>query len=248
MPARLCGATRVAGGLYWESYPLWRPVDPTRQSSTAMAEIMRQRTTMLVLDPPIRIDPEAIGLQAVGVKMIERNGVYHLMDWVGVQHYPNVADFVEEATRFGVSRRIPSNMRVDLLTNESRLLLVHERAWLEGRGDLMDDPSRRCPTHRVDHEMRDVTVEMCVRYWWDDLEGGTQVVTNGRAVARALSGEQSYYGRRRRAGPLPQRMPAIFASLKLERFAVVRDTANGTDGPLMARLDSEGVRYARVNE
>jgi hypothetical protein len=211
---------------------------------------MRQRTSMLVLDPPVPIDPEMLGLQTVGMKMVERNGVYHLMDWVGVNHYPNVADFVEEAIRIGVSRRVPSNIRIDLLTEDSRLLLVHERAQLDGRADMLrNGPFRTCPMGRDEHNHSvQGMVNMCARFWWDDLEGGTEVQTGGREVVRALADGHSYGGRRRLLGTaIPERMPAIFASLKLARFAVIVDRQNRTHEALEARLDSQDVRYVRAD-
>jgi hypothetical protein len=222
MPARLCGETRVAGGLYWACWGLWDPLLPSSgYGANTIAMAMRQRKQVIALDPPVVIDPQAIGLQAVGVKMIERNGVFHVLDWVGTNHYPNVADFVEEVTRHGVSRRMPSNLRFDLLTSASRLLLVHEKAYLEGRGQL-----------------------------WDDLDqnSGT-VMPNGREVRRELAGGHSYIGRRR-TQPLDQapfRQPAIFASIVLDDLQLVRDPENQTDVPIGSALSALGVHYHTVD-
>jgi hypothetical protein len=207
---------------------------------------------MIVLDPPVQIDQQAIGLQAIGVKMIERNGVYHLLDWVGTNHYPNVADFVEEAARWGISRRMPSNLRFDLLTPHIRLLLVHEKAYLDRRGGLIGSP-QRCPTGIMNHQHGEAgSVPMCVRYWWDDLDADTGTLTRqgSMEVTRALAGGLSYVGRRR-AAPLdnvPFRQPAIFASIKLGFLAVIRDRENQTHRPHCDRLLEQGVTYQLVNE
>lgn len=210
------------------------------------ASVRRDRARMLVLDPPVPIDIEAIGLQAIGVKMFERNGVYHILDWVGENHYPNVADFVEEALAVGVSRRMPSNLDYSRITPDSRLLLVHKKAFLDGRSDLQNS-TPACPSITPSHDGTiDGMVPMCVRHWWNDLEGGTLVTEGGREVARALQCGASYTGWRRANRSLyPVRMPAIFASVKLSRLALVRDTAGG-DRDTAARLRAAGVAYTRV--
>jgi hypothetical protein len=257
MPARMCGATRVAGGIYWETYSGWGVLSPAQHTSATMREAMRQRRAMVSLDPPVRIDPEALGLQAVGVKMIERNGVYHLLDWVGTSHYPNVADFVEEAANIGISRRMPNNLRFDLLTPESRLLLVHEKAWLDGRSVIWEYVNPSCPsgvrTHGPLRTEEAGIIPMCVRYWWNDLDQntGTPVNEGGREVIRVLPCGASYTGWRRGAGlgvgDLPLRKPAIFASVKLERLALVRDRMNFTDDDIAVRLREQDVDYTRVD-
>jgi hypothetical protein len=252
MPARLCGETRVAGGLYWACWGLWDPLLPSSgYGANTIAMAMRQRKQVIALDPPVVIDPQAIGLQAVGVKMIERNGVFHVLDWVGTNHYPNVADFVEEAARHGVSRRMPSNLRFDLLTSASRLLLVHEKAYLEGRGQLLSTSPELCPGGNHTHQYGDAGIPpMCVRYWWDDLDqnSGT-VMPNGREVRRELAGGHSYIGRRR-TQPLDQapfRQPAIFASIVLDDLQLVRDPENQTDVPIGSALSALGVHYHTVD-
>jgi hypothetical protein len=243
MPARLCGATRVAGGLYWESHPNWGPVPSSIPISLA-AEAMRQRMNLLVLDPPVEIDVEAIGLQAVGMKMIERNGVYHLLDWVGENHYPNVADFVEEALQLGVSRRVAATLPLERLTDESRLLLVHKKAWLEGRGYMNLDGARRCPMSRADHSGDNGMIEMCVRLWWNDL---VEATSNAAGIGIRTLPTGTYSGRVRTGG-LPAQRPAIFASLKLGRFALVRDHENFTDDDAAASLSERDILYRRVEE
>ncbi len=48
-------------------------------------------------DPPVLLDGWKVS--SVGVQLIEVNGVHHILDVVGQQHYPGVADFVEEVSR-----------------------------------------------------------------------------------------------------------------------------------------------------
>lgn len=96
-------------------------------------------------DPPQPIEPKAYGLRPRGVRMIEFQGRFHLMDWIGAVHYPNAPDFLEEARRFGVSRRIPRSLDTTKLTRESKLLLVHPRGRIAGGSfQHCDCPKEKC--------------------------------------------------------------------------------------------------------
>jgi hypothetical protein len=81
-----------------------------------------------LIDPPIVIDPARLGLASVGVTLIERDGVMHVLDIVGREHYPTVASFIDEARRMGVSRRAPRTIDFTRITPSSRLLLAHAHA------------------------------------------------------------------------------------------------------------------------
>jgi hypothetical protein len=115
MPARGCG-WRIAGGVY----ATWA-VDPV------LVDMMRG-VQPFVFPRPFEVDVQALGISPIGVSMIERNGVWHLLDWIGEVHYQNVGDFIEEATRMGVSRRVPRSLDFSRFTNESRILCVHRHA------------------------------------------------------------------------------------------------------------------------
>lgn len=55
--------------------------------------------------------------------------VLHIILGIGSTYYPFVSDFVEEARRYGVSKRVPLNFQVERLTpDKSKFLLVHPRA------------------------------------------------------------------------------------------------------------------------
>ena len=59
----------------------------------------------------------------------DRRGTHHLLMWIGGTYYPYVPDFVEEARRLGVSKKVPVNYDFSKLTpGRSQLLLVHPRA------------------------------------------------------------------------------------------------------------------------
>lgn len=110
-PPRGCGY-RIAGGIYWE----WH------------ADVDVPVIDGMVLDEPIMLDTEALGLTPIAPKLIQRNGVWHVLDWVGEQHYPTVDHFIDEARQRGVSRRLASNFNFARLSPQSMLLLVHRNA------------------------------------------------------------------------------------------------------------------------
>ncbi len=58
--------------------------------------------------------------------------VTHVFDIVGKEYYPNVADFLEEARRMGVSRRLELEdaRQYARLSRRSRLMLLHHKAIL----------------------------------------------------------------------------------------------------------------------
>jgi hypothetical protein len=82
-----------------------------------------------VFNQPVMIDPDALGISPIGVHWIQRNGVWHLIDWIGEEHYPTAEEFLMEAERLGISRRLPRTLDWSRLCEESRLLVVHRRHW-----------------------------------------------------------------------------------------------------------------------
>lgn len=71
--------------------------------------------------------------------------------WIGKEFYPYVPDFIEEAKKLGVSRRIPHNFSASQLSKGSRMILIHARA-IPAWGYLVDTPSEWCKLPNEDHE------------------------------------------------------------------------------------------------
>jgi hypothetical protein len=112
---RGCGY-RVRGGVYVESDG---PVETS------------------LVEPPVELTPgeqQRLGLAAIGTRRIMRDGVVHLLDWIGEGHYPSVRTFLDEARQLGVSRRVSSLVDLSGLTASSRLLCVHRLAVPGGAG------------------------------------------------------------------------------------------------------------------
>jgi len=121
-----------------------------------------------------------------GQEVRERNGTYHLFDHVGKAHYPTAADIFEEVRRHGASRRTSPNQQFELLGPDSRLILVHPRAYplpvkalakIERKLGLQNMPSHRqhCMLYRKTQGENTTHFEhggdhppRCTRFWWLD--------------------------------------------------------------------------------
>jgi len=138
-----------------------------------------------LVDPPQRIDRNALGLSPIGVtlfpdpqKVIETAGgikqpLMHVVDWVGEQHYPNVADFVEEVRCLGVSRKIARTTDFAGLGPGSRLYLAHAKAYIENWPEYDERiESLYCPKGLAEHRPRARPPDCCAGLWWHDVEGG----------------------------------------------------------------------------
>src|SRR5512134_804276 len=139
---RGCGK-RVAGGIYAEC-PLssgGRPIED------------------FLIEPPVKVDPNEIGLSPIGVKLIERKDGVHVLDWVGKEGYPNVADFVEEVRHLGLSRRLPKTLDFTKITANSLIVLLHENAWIAGWRGLLLKTSWTCPKDNEEHEFTQMVHE-----------------------------------------------------------------------------------------
>lgn len=183
-------------------------------------------------DPPVPIDLSAIGLTPVAVKLTQIGDSWHVFDFVGEIHYPNVADFLEEVRRYGVSRRLPRNLDYEKLTSASKLVVVHRKAWIENVEPYYRDYVKpagvgwdQCPRDLPQHLERD---EMCAGLYWQDLdpdEGEIQHTDVERQILRVMP-SFSYFANEQPISEGQGYAPAIFASFPIHRLAVVNDPDN----------------------
>lgn len=210
-----------------------------------------------LIDPPHPIDNDEgkrLGVInprgkvfSLGVKLIEHEGVWHVLDVIGSNHYPNVADFIEEARRFGVSRRFPKNLDFSKLTTESRMLLAHRRAWVDNfdeyanywvkidqirEWDGTPDQYNPCPKSLPDHTF-EKHPDMCAGIYWQDVE---QVVNVHDRVAERRMPSFTYTAATRPPHVDPQYRLAIFGSFPLHRLVVINDPKNNTHEDTLDRV------------
>src|SRR5215813_13049528 len=185
-----------------------------------------------LVDPPQPVDLDALGIAPRGVHLIEKQGVWHVFDVVGQDSYPNVCDVVEEARNAGVSRRceLPDYSK---LTKESRLVLIHQRAFIENypeyleRFTAQERDDFRCP--RMRHK-GDRLEEMCAGLWRHDVvEGIERNEEGGRdLVSRKLECGAAYRCYGRPIDVTPEYQHAIFAIFPIGRIEVIEDPDDRT--------------------
>ena len=99
-----------------------------------------------LLDYPVPVNPKQLGLSTQGVTLIERQGIWHVVDIIGREHYPCAADFIEEARVLGVSRKIPRTTDFSKLGPRSTLILIHPEGYVKNTAGLaLHTNPTRCP-------------------------------------------------------------------------------------------------------
>ncbi len=197
---RACGK-RVAAGVYAE----------TRLSDQG------QPIESFILDPPVPVDPAALGLTAVGPQLIEIDGVWHIFDIVGRKYYHYVADMIEEVRRKGASRRLPRTLDFAKLSPESSLVLIHAKAVIENYEGYPQPPAMMCP--HLKHLSR--LEEVCAGLWWHDIpEGDLDRVETG-FYQRSIPGGVTYRAHPRPEGVQPDYQHGIFMRLPVTNLTVI---------------------------
>lgn len=198
---RACGR-RIRGGIYAE----------TRLSGDGLP------IEYFIIDPPIPVKISQLGLAAVGVQLVEINGVHHIFDVVGQEFYPYPSDYVEETRRLGASRRLPANLDFSRLGPGSRLVLIHARAVIINFTAYPQPPLVNCPKGIPSHALSPLP-EMCAGLWWHDLPGKPD--ENGQ-VLRRIEGGTLYHSHPRPEDVLPIYQHGVFLSLPINNLAVIQ--------------------------
>lgn len=243
---RGCGE-RTAGGIYASVglSPFGSPVEE------------------FLVDPPQSI--EGLPVTPVGVKLIrnQKSGRVHIFDWVGGEHYPNVADFVEEVKRMGLSRRLPKNLNYSLLTKESRIVLIHARAIIRNASEYYTRMAAiGCPKGLPEH--RDVSTvphaggeqDTCVGLYWKDLDPATIATAvpagaGGLAVDGAVWRNMpsfNYTAKQRPDGIEPHYAPGIFMAMGIQKLEVIKDKLKGTHEISETLAGQSGLPVVTVDE
>ncbi len=234
---RGCG-TRKKGGIYAEA-------------GIALPGETGMPLEHFIVDPPLPVDPSAIGLSPLGMKLIEKDGAWHLWDWVGEHFYPDVAGFLEEVRQFGLSRGpIPKNLDFERLTFQSKVILVHRKAWIENvipyhadRRMIAEMNWDTCPSPAQDLHPFD-WAEMCAGLWWQDFdpqETKHEAIGDDTRLVTASMPSFTYVAAKAPKDHVPGYSPAIFASFPIGRLAVVNDPEGGTHNDALDSAAEAGI-------
>lgn len=73
--------------------------------------------------------------------------------WVGEEYYPTVPSFVEEARKYGISKRVSPKVGFKkIIPNLSRIILVHPKAFYEHKIIPRISPMHSPPTEHKSHD------------------------------------------------------------------------------------------------
>ena len=237
---RGCGKARVDGGVY--------VAVPLGNSGRPLADFL--------MDPPKPFPADvrdALGIRPVGISTITgADGVTHLVDWVGSQHYPNVADIIEEVRRHGLSRRISTAFDFSLITEQSRIILLHARGYIHNHAQFAEQVGLRdhgrdveCPQGKPAHDQRQPPVtEMCAGLWWHDVDPATTfgpTETGGQCHREMPWGG---YNASVRPAVAPQYEVAAIAVFPVNRLEVVNAPGNPKS---LAAASKAGVRVLETD-
>jgi hypothetical protein len=196
---RLCG-NRIAAAVYAET-----------KSGNGESPVEH-----FLVDPARSVDPQALGVTALGVKLIQIGGIWHIFDIVGEEHYPLPADFVEEVRHMGsVSRRLPGGLDYLRLTEDSRLFLIHHKAIFENYTEF----PLIVPCPKGVH--RDPLPEMCAGLWWQDLPCTNPGLFAKSPLERKI-GRLSYTGYQHPEGTGVAYRHGIFMILPISDLCVIK--------------------------
>jgi hypothetical protein len=203
-----------------------------------------------LLDPPLPVELPVLGIGPRGVHLIEKEGVWHVFDVVGQENYPNVCDLIEEARVWGISRRCEL-LDYSQLTAESRLVLLHQRAYIRNFTDYppqfgeQERRDFRCPKNK--HSL-DTPEVMCAGLWRHDLFEGIEPVNNDESYRRSLECGVRYRGYRRPQDITPEYQYAIFGIFPIGQLEVIADPGDGMHEQKLERARKAQLPVSLVQE
>lgn len=81
-----------------------------------------------IIDPPIDCEKKGIKWSR-SYQIFKKDGVNHLIDWIGEEYYPSPWDFIEECRIKGMSRRVQKSFDFTKITpGKSQIFFAHKKA------------------------------------------------------------------------------------------------------------------------
>ncbi len=221
----------------------------------------------LFMVDPVREVPEGMDIPDRGVAIIERvvegkqTGIFDVYDKIGRKHYPNVVDFMFEARKKGISRRISSGTDFSLLSKNSLLVLLHDHAIVDNAHELyrhikvemaeMTDAHHwHCPCKVSGHDsypqyaaLSEDMMPTCIGALNEVVEGGEEIYDPNyepRSVRREV-GDLKYLGRHAPIGFRPGYETGIFMVLPISNIAVIKDPVSHKDLQVLERASQSSL-------
>lgn len=213
---------------------------------------------MFLLCPSIEVDPE-MNLSDQGVTTLLRPPGYDLQydiwDVIGSSFYPYFPIFYEEGKQMGFSRKI-QGVQFELLSRESKHLLIHHRGLLEDYDPLFDSRLNlmHCPQGHEWHNKNE-KVDFCTALLWEaqdkpDSTGTRDFVWQPDKVQSELFPLYTYETAHWPVGYNPVWHTAIMMILPIHGIEVVEDSIAGTHQKALDLIKNSGtdLPYCLVEE
>jgi hypothetical protein len=179
----------------------------------------------------------------IGIELVELDGVTHILDWIGEEHYEYPADFIEEIRMFGLSRRLPKTLDFSRLGPQTRIICIHARATITNRFDWTqeDVPESLCGLYvkaGTDYHIEQPN-EMCSRHWWTipPTDASRQETDTSRLVRHLPS--LAYFIWPPTEDVEPEYRPGIFAMYPLTRICVI-ESEDGSHVDTVTSITKQG--------
>ena len=228
---RLCGGGRTEGGAYIE------------------CNFGDMDIRDFLIDAPRKYSVIDNGMTAVAPNKREIGGEWHLIDVVGESYYPYPADFIEEAARFGVSRKVPLTFDFDKLKPGAMLFLHHTRAFLENPAEVgahLDQHSKfRCPTGAHG------PLDACAGHHWSALKPRVlkgQPALPAGVFTRPLGVGAYDVAVYPASAPAPAYKAGLFMRVPIGRIVFVRDAKGRYSESAWRAATHTGLPVAAVDE
>ncbi len=224
--ARGCGAARTQGAVYLES-------------GVGAGGLPLEQ---FLVDPPQPYDTD----QKIGVDIVaDGKGTFHVIDWVGAEHYPMPSDFLEEGRLHGFSRKVSRTNEFHKLTKDSQLIFIHAKAIVTNAAEiapyLPDHKLRARCAHFArsgdDAHLHDPNVG-CTRFWYALAEAtGTRITENDTLLPERKVGDATGYivEPLPYGAPDPQYRPGIIARVPITNISVIA-TSDGSHKATLSRI------------
>jgi hypothetical protein len=194
-----------------------------------------------------RTDPADPATEYVVMNPGTEQPIVDLLIWVGEQHYPLVADYIEEVRRLGASRKLNPKLDLSQLTRYSRMVLCHPYAlntlWQEQRPPL--HCAKVIPGHapvspeREDEENHPAHTGPCLFKCWELIPQDEAVLVipqeEGPPLCQRKVGS-TIYSYRPTGESAEGLQAAIFATLPITGVALIQFADGSVNEQAKAKL------------
>lgn len=175
------------------------------------------RFDSLIFDPPIPL-PKDVALDPLEPSMIEWDNTSYIADWVDADMYSIPADLIEDVRLHGFSWRLPTGLSFRHLDVNSRILLIHAKAWINNWDSY---PPRHHPCPKNVHGPG----EFCSGLWWEDMPPVSNEAQTGTRTIQYRNRQVIYSGQARPDAVSPDYAPRFFIAFPIHRIVVAGEGA-----------------------